>query len=94
MLAVFCLPPDRPRAMTVMIVSFGFVVAALCAGLMGYAIHSGATCTVYAVTELVEQRRPGRLIAMLEAGLWVAFVFAVAGALPLGLHVPALRRCG
>lgn len=50
----------------------GFAVALICAGSMGYAIQSGATCTVYAVSELIEKRRASRLIAMLEAGLWVA----------------------
>jgi Sulphur transport len=52
--------------------SLGFAVAALCAGLMGYAIQRGATCTVAAVDELVGKHKGQRLLALLEASLWVA----------------------
>ena len=74
--------------MSVPFISATFVVAVLGAGLMGYAIQSGATCTVYAVSELIEQRRATRLIAMLEAGLWVALVLTVAGVLHWPRTVP------
>lgn len=47
-------------------------LAALCAWLMGAAIQRGATCTVAAVDELVEQRRATRLRSLLEASCWVA----------------------
>lgn len=46
--------------------------AILCVGLMGFAIQRGATCTVAAVHEVLTQRRAYRLMAMLEASLWVA----------------------
>ena len=42
------------------------------AALMGAAIQRGATCTVAAVGEIVEQRRASRLRSLLEASLWVA----------------------
>jgi Sulphur transport len=52
--------------------SIAFAIAFLSAALMGYAIQRGATCMVAAVDEVVTQRRALRLIALLEAGLWVA----------------------
>ncbi len=64
-------------------------LAAICAGLMGYAIQRGATCTVAAVSEVVEQRSARRLLALLEAALWVSGGLAVA--LALGL-LPALPK--
>ena len=42
------------------------LLAALCAGVMGYAIQRGATCTVAAVSEIVEQHRATRLRSLLE----------------------------
>ena len=68
-----------------MLLSVAVVVAAVCAGLMGYAIQRGATCTVAAVDELLAKRKGRRLIAMGEASLWVAGGLALAklfGALP------------
>lgn len=63
-----------------------FVLALACAAVMGLAIQRGATCTVAAVDELLTERRPTRLLAMLEASLWVG-----GGALlvrALGLAAP------
>jgi toxin CptA len=57
---------------TVVLFSLAFAAAALCAGLMGYAIQRGATCTVAAVDELVGRHKGQRLLALLEASLWVA----------------------
>jgi len=51
--------------------SAAFVVAAICAGLMGFAIQRGATCTVAAMDEIVARRRFNRLISMVEASVWV-----------------------
>lgn len=48
-----------------------FSIALICAGLMGYAIQRGATCTVAAVDEIVRHRRATRLIAIVEASIWV-----------------------
>jgi toxin CptA len=47
------------------------VLAALCAAVTGLAIQRGATCTVAPVDELLAEGRPARLLAMLEASLWV-----------------------
>lgn len=49
----------------------GFALALLCAGLMGYAIQRGATCTVAAMDEIVRHRRATRLAAIIEASIWV-----------------------
>ena len=64
--------------MDLMLYSVAVVVAALCAGVMGYAIQRGATCTVAAVDEVLSKRRANRLIAMGEASLWVAGGLALA----------------
>lgn len=52
--------------------SLAFLVSALCAGLMGYAIQRGATCTVAAVDELLTKGSARRLASLAEASLWVA----------------------
>jgi Sulphur transport len=49
-----------------------FLIAALSALLMGFAIQRGATCTVAAVDECVNKKKATRLIAMIEASIWVA----------------------
>lgn len=66
--------------MSTMLFSVAVIVAALCAGLMGYAIQRGATCTVAAVDELLSKRKANRLLAMGEASLWVAGGLALASA--------------
>lgn len=60
------------------IASFAFVIAFACAALMGYAIQRGATCMVAALDEVVNKRRANRLIALVEAGAWVAGGLIVA----------------
>jgi toxin CptA len=75
--------------MTTMLFSLAVVVAAVCAGLMGYAIQRGATCTVAAVDELLSKRKASRLLAMGEASLWVAGGLALAAALHMLPAVPA-----
>ena len=47
-------------------------VAAICAGLMGFAIQRGATCMVAAVDEIATKRSANRLVAMFEASAIVA----------------------
>jgi toxin CptA len=56
----------------ILLTSAAFLIAAVCAGLMGYAIQRGATCTVAAVDEVVSKRSINRLAAMVEASIWVA----------------------
>ena len=73
-----------------MIFRASFVVAALAAAIMGFAIQRGATCTVAAVDEIISKRSGKKLWAMVEAALWVALGLALAqrlhwlGALPEG----------
>ena len=56
---------------------------------MGFAIQRGATCTVAAVDEVLTQRRAYRLVAMLEASLWVAGGLALAQLAHLAGSMPA-----
>lgn len=72
-----------PRRALILLVSFGF------ATLMGYAIQRGATCMVAAVDEIVSARRAHRLIAMLEASLWVSAGLVIAQFLHLAGAMPA-----
>jgi hypothetical protein len=80
--------------------SVAFVVAAICAGLMGYAIQRGATCTVVAVDELVHGRSVRRLASMFAASLWVLGGLAIArslhlpGNLPMGYSVTGVTALG
>jgi toxin CptA len=63
-----------------------FAIAAVCAGLMGFAIQRGGTCLVAAVDEVVSKRRASRLIALAEASLLVAAGMVIAqilGVLPM-----------
>ena len=77
--------------MDLMLFSVAVAVAALCAGVMGFAIQRGGTCTVAAVDELLSKRRANRLLAMGEASLWVAGGLALASM----LHVlPAMPEIG
>ena len=66
-----------------------FLAAALCAGVMGYAIQHGATCTVAAVDEVVTRRTCQRLLSLLEAALWVAGGLVIANALHVLPGMPA-----
>ena len=69
--------------------SVAFAVAALCAGVMGFAIQRGATCTVAAVDEFVGGRGFQRLRSMLEASLWVVGGLAIAQSLGMLPTMPA-----
>ena len=77
-----------------------WLVAILCVGLMGFAIQRGATCTVAAVDEVLSKRRAHRLVAMLEASLWVAGGLALAqlahlsGSMPAGYEISAWTVVG
>ena len=77
-----------------MLLSLAVVVAVLCAGVMGYAIQRGATCTVAAVDELVTKRKAHRLMAMAEASLWVAGGLALANVLQVLPAMPAAYPVG
>jgi sulfur transporter len=75
--------------MDIVVASAAFVAAVLCAGLMGYAIQRGATCTVAAVDEVISERRFSRLLSLAEAALWVAGGLLLARALHLLPPLPA-----
>jgi toxin CptA len=86
--------------MDIVLSSVAFLIAALCAGTMGFAIQRGATCTVAAVDEVVSKRRFHRLTALIEASVWVAGGLAVAeafhllGRMPSGYPVSYLTVLG
>ena len=65
-----------------------WLVAALCVGAMGFAIQRGGTCMVAAVDEVLTQRRAHRLLAMLEASLWVAGSLVLAALVHLAGSMP------
>jgi toxin CptA len=65
------------------------LAAMLCVVAMGFAIQRGGTCTVAAVEEVLNTRRAHRLLAMLEASLWVAGGLVLAGLGNLARSMPA-----
>jgi len=75
--------------MEILLISTAFFVSVLCAGLMGFAIQRGATCTVAAVEEIVGKRSLNRLISMVEASLWVLGGLLIAQSLQLLPKMPA-----
>jgi uncharacterized membrane protein YedE/YeeE len=75
--------------MEILLISTAFFVSVLCAGLMGFAIQRGATCTVAAVEEVVNKRRLNRLISMVEASLWVVGGLLIAQSLQWLPKMPA-----
>jgi toxin CptA len=74
--------------MEIAVASLAFVLAAVCAGLMGHAIQRGATCTVAAVDEVVTLRTFSRLASLLEAALWVGGGLLLARALNVLPRMP------
>ena len=74
--------------MQIALVSLAFAVALLCAGVMGYAIQRGATCTVAAVDEVISDRSFRRLHSLVEAAVWVAGGLVVAETLQLLPKMP------
>jgi hypothetical protein len=88
------------RPVQIVLSSAAFFVAAICAGLMGYAIQRGATCTVAAMDEVVRKRSVNRLVAMIEASLWVvgglliARAFGALKAMPGGYEVTSVTILG
>ncbi len=56
---------------------------------MGFAIQRGGTCTVAAVEALLDTRRPSRLLAMVEAALWVGGGLLLAREFGLVAELPA-----
>jgi toxin CptA len=75
--------------MDMVLTGLPLLLSALCAGVMGFAIQRGATCTVAAVDELVGRRSVGRLVSLVEAAVWVAGGLLVAQALHLLPKMPS-----
>lgn len=75
--------------MTVGLWTAGFAISLLCALVMGYAIQRGATCTVAAVSQLMLERKWGRIVGLMEAALWVAGGLLVARALGFLPQLPS-----
>ena len=65
------------------------LVAAACAGLIGFASQRGGTCMVAAVDEVVSHGRFDRLLALAEAAAWVAVGLFAASRLGFSLSMPA-----
>src|SRR5262245_65936759 len=69
---------------------------------LGFALNRGSICTVIATTELVSQKRPALFIALFEAAVWAALVYAILatsptmqhGWLPVRYMVPAAMLFG
>lgn len=68
---------------------WAFALALGFAAAMGVAIQRGSVCTVDAVGELVTHRRATRLIAMIEASLWVCGGLMLAHRLGVVAEVPS-----
>jgi Sulphur transport len=60
---------------------FPYLFALGLAATMGFAVQRGATCTVAAVDEVLTKRRAHRLLAMLEASVWVLGAVLLAQAM-------------
>ena len=69
---------------------------------LGFALNHGSICTVIATTELVSEKRPARFLALFEAAVWGALVYAILVMAPtiqqgwstLGYLVPAALLFG
>ena len=87
-------------AMNLALTELPFLISALLAAVMGFAIQRGATCMVAAVDEIVAKRGTRRLRAMLGASLWVLAGLLVAQSwhvlpkMPAGYEVTAYTVVG
>ena len=75
--------------MTMAVGAAALLLALLCAAIMGLAIQRGGTCTVAAMEELLATGRPTRLMAMIEAALWVGGGLLLAQGLGFVAALPA-----
>jgi hypothetical protein len=64
--------------MDIAIADLAFLFCVFCAGVMGFAIQRGATCTVAAVDEFLAKGTLRRLASLIEASGWVAGGLLVA----------------
>jgi hypothetical protein len=75
--------------MTVDLTTWFSLAALLLAGIMGFAIQRGATCTVAAVEEWFTRRRITRLVSIIEASLLVAAGLLIANTLGALTRAPS-----
>jgi hypothetical protein len=69
---------------------------------LGFVLNHGRICTVIATSELVSEKRPARMIALVECAVWAAIVYAILETSPamqtgwssLGYLVPAAMLLG
>jgi uncharacterized membrane protein YedE/YeeE len=71
-----------------------FPIALAAAALMGFANQRGGVCMVAAVEEIVVNRRFGRLLAVVEASLWVGAGFILLNAAHRLQTPPPAYRAG
>ena len=71
-----------------------FLIALAAIGFMGFAAQRGGTCTVAAIEEIVAERRFGRLVALVEASLWVGGGLVLLNAAGLLVTMPAGYAAG
>lgn len=74
--------------MEITILTMSFFVAALLAGIMGFAVQRGATCAVAAVEQLVVEGSWQRFLSILEASLWVLVGLFFTHAIGLSMTFP------
>ena len=71
--------------MSIILLLFGVALVAT----MGYAVQRGATCTVAAMDEILRDGRATRMLALLEASMWVVGGLLIGNALGLMPPMPA-----
>ena len=66
-----------------------FAFGLLAIGLLGFANQRGGLCTVQAIEDILQRRDFGRLLALIEAALWVAAGLVLLGAVGVRRVMPA-----
>lgn len=80
--------------MNISLNSTAFAASLVLAGIMGFAIQRGATCSVLAVEEIIVERRTTRLQSLLLASAWVLAGLLLAHALGYSMGLPSGYRLG
>lgn len=71
-----------------------FLIAVAAIGCMGFAAQRGGTCTVAAIEEIVAEQRFGRVVALVEASLWVGGGLVLLNAVGLLAAMPVGYAAG
>lgn len=71
-----------------------FLLGATAIGVVGFATQRGGICTVQSIEELVVEGRAGRLVAMVEASIWVGAGLVLFEATGLLSEMPVGYRAG